>query len=55
VHAIAAGSYTVSIENSYTTDAGMQVLASDGRTDTLPPISVSVPAGYMLDLGQMSD
>lgn len=55
VHAIAAGSYTVSIENSYTTDAGMQVLASDGRTDTLPPISVNVPAGYMLDLGQMSD
>jgi hypothetical protein len=55
VHAIAAGTYSVSIENSYTTDAGMVVLASDGRTDTLPAVQVSVPAGYELDLGQISD
>jgi hypothetical protein len=55
VHAIAAGTYTVTIENAFTTDAGMQVVASDGRTDSLPPLSISVPAGYKLDLGQISD
>jgi len=55
IHAIAAGSYTVSIENAYTTPAGMQVVASDGRTDTLPAIPVNVPAGFEIDLGQISD
>jgi len=55
IHAIAAGTYTVTVENAFTTDAGMQVFASDGRTDTLPPLSISVPAGYEIDLGQISD
>jgi len=55
VHAIPNGSYTVTIENSFTTAAGMQVLASDGRTDRLPPIQATVPAGYEIDLGQISD
>jgi len=55
VHAIPAGNYTVTIENAFTTAAGMQVFASDGRTDSLPPIQASVPAGYQINLGQISD
>jgi hypothetical protein len=55
VHAIPAGTYTVTIENAFTTNAGMQVLASDGRTDTLPAMQVTVPAGDELDLGPISD
>jgi hypothetical protein len=55
IHAIPAGSYSVSIQNAFTTNTGMQVLASDGRTDTLPPLQVNVPAGDELELGQISD
>jgi hypothetical protein len=55
VNAIPAGTYVVTIQNQYTTATGMQVSASDGSTGSMAPIQVDIPAGYEIDLGQISD
>jgi len=55
VHAIPAGTYTVTIENAFTNSAGSVYQASDGSTGSLAPVTVDVPAGYLVSLGQVAD
>lgn len=55
VNWIGGGTYTVTVENAYTTLAGAQLNASNGRTDSLAPVTVHVPAGNEVNLGQIGD
>jgi hypothetical protein len=55
VHAIAAGTYTLTIQESYVTHAGVTVSASDGKTGSLAPLSVNVPAGFEAYVGTIKD
>jgi hypothetical protein len=55
VHALNAGSYTITVYEKYTTAAGMTVTASDGQTGSLGPWQVTVPAGFEAYLGTVQD
>jgi hypothetical protein len=55
VHAISAGRYTLTIDEKYVTNAGVTLTASDGKTGTLAPQSVTIQAGFETFVGTLKD
>lgn len=56
LHAIPGGSYSVSVANSHVSRSGAAISASAADPGVTPaPLSVSVPAGYRINLGTISD
>jgi len=55
VHAISAGRYTLTIDEKYVTNAGVTLTASDGKTGTLAPQSVTIQPGFETFVGTLKD
>ena len=56
IHAIAGGSYSINFANSHVARSGASILAQGADPGAAPAsIFVSVPAGYRIDLGNITD
>ena len=55
VHALAAGRFTVAVQNTYTSASGVTVTASGATSGTPRAVNVQLAAGVDLDLGTLAD
>jgi hypothetical protein len=55
VHALPPGTYTLTVYERYVTAAQTTIVASDGKTGSLAPMSVTVPSGYEAFVGTLKD
>jgi hypothetical protein len=55
IHALGAGAYRISVQNTYVTKSG-DTIAAEGSTKAVgPSVDVALAAGDVLDLGTLSD
>lgn len=55
LHGIAGGSYSIVVLNTFTNDAGVTLSAQNNDPGTVNPISLSLPSGFKLNLGNIRD
>ena len=57
LHAIDGGTYSVRVYNTFAPDDADDVLVATGNDpgDSIPALTVNVPAGFRVDLGQIKD
>jgi hypothetical protein len=55
IHALAAGSATIVVENSYTSDSGAVVQATGADAAAPPSVPVAITAGSHINIGNLTD